>query len=135
MGVHFPAMRDAKQQFATHLKKAMKTAGLEPIPSVLERQFNQHYMGSDMTLHGVRKWLQGESLPSMDKLQVLEKLLKADFVQFRPRTAPPREIREPRGNWQATIPQQERDVVDAFLALPMQQRKIVREVILAFAKK
>lgn len=134
MGVHFPAMRDAKQQFAAHLKKAMKTAGLEPIPSVLERKFNQHYMGSDMTLHGVRKWLQGESLPSLDKLEVLEKLLKADFVQFRPNAKPSNDIQEPRGNWRATIPQQELDVVDAFLTLPVQQRKIVREVILAFAK-
>lgn len=127
-------MTNAKQQFAARLKKAMETAGYEAKPAVLEREFNQRYMGSPLTLHGVRRWLMGEVIPTDDKVQVLAGWLNVDFQQLRPGVAPPREIQEQRGNWQATIPQQERDVVDAFLALPMQQRKIVREVILAFAK-
>ena len=137
MGVHCPTMKDAKKQFAAHLKKAMEKAGLEPIPSVLEREFNQKYMGTDMTLHGVRKWLQGESLPSEDKLEVLEKWLKTDFVQFRPTVAnkAPLQIKEKAGDWRASIPVHEREIVEMFLALPTQQKKIIREVIQAFAKK
>lgn len=68
------------------------------------------YLGSPLTLHGVRRWLVGEVIPTDDKVQ------------------------EQRGNWRSAIPQQELDVVEAFLTLPIQQRKIVREVILAFAK-
>jgi hypothetical protein len=52
-------MTNAKQQFAARLKKAMETAGYEAKPAVLEREFNQRYMGSSLTLHGVRKWLLG----------------------------------------------------------------------------
>jgi len=51
-------MKDAKKQFAANLKKALEKAGHEPIPSVLEREFNQKTMGSDITLHGVRRWLE-----------------------------------------------------------------------------
>ena len=52
-------MTNAKQQFAARLKKAMETAGYDAKPAVLEREFNQRYMGSPLTLHGVRRWLMG----------------------------------------------------------------------------
>lgn len=129
-------MKDAKKPFAAQLKKAMESAGLEPIPSVLERGFNQRYLGTPMTLHGVRKWLLG-SVPPADKLLVLEKWLKADFVQFRPVEAPAKflGVKERAGEWRVNVPIHEREIVDTFLALPTQQKKIIREVILAFAKK
>jgi hypothetical protein len=37
--------------------------------------------------------------------------------------------------WQEAIQHQERETFEAFLALPSPQKKIVQEVILAFAKK
>ena len=129
-------MKDAKKQFAARLKKAMEAVGLEPIPSVLEREFNQRYMGTDMTLHGVRRWLEGEVIPTPDKLDVLQKWLKEDFAPFRPiRSSTKLQIREPAGEWRARVPAHELEIVETFLALPTQQKKIVREVILAFAKK
>lgn len=45
--------------------------GYEPRASVLERQFNLRYQGEPVTYHGVRRWLQGETLPTADKLQLL----------------------------------------------------------------
>jgi len=33
------------------------------------------------------------------------------------------------------VPAQEMEIVETFLGLPTQQKKIIREVILAFAKK
>ena len=30
----------------------------------LEREFNTRYWGKPMTLHGVRRWLRGETLPT-----------------------------------------------------------------------
>lgn len=75
-------------------------------------------------------------IPTRDKLEVLEKWLKTDFVQFRPATnKAPLQIKENAGDWRASIPAQEREIVETFLALPMQQKKIIREVIQAFAKK
>lgn len=49
----------------------MERMGHEPRASVLERQFNLRYQGEPVTYHGVRRWLQGETLPTVDKLQVL----------------------------------------------------------------
>ena len=43
-------------------------------------------------------------------------------------------IRAQRKQWDEGVGYQEREVFEAFLRLPVPQRKIVREVILAFAK-
>jgi hypothetical protein len=114
----------------------MQAAGYEAKPAVLEREFNLRYLGAPMTLHGVRRWLLGETLPSPDKLQVLEDWLSLKFPQLRPAEAFRGMVREQgaKADWHAAVPQQEKEVVDAFLSLPVQQRKIVREVILAFAR-
>lgn len=128
-------MKNAKQQFAERLTKAMEAAGYEAKPAVLEREFNLRYLGTPMTLHGVRRWLLGEVLPSQDKVEVLESWLKVKFPHAKPEHVPRRMVREEgKAGWPATIPQQERDLVETFLALPLQQRKIIREVILAFAR-
>lgn len=42
------------------------------------------------------------------------------------------EIQQVRKNWDDAINYQERETFEAFLNLPAQQKKIVREVILAF---
>jgi len=129
-------MKSAKQQFADRLIKAMESAGLEAKPAVLEREFNLRYLGTPMTLHGVRRWLLGETLPPPDKVRVLEEWLAITFPQLRAGKTGSGMVREHRAkaDWQSSIPQQEKDIVDAFLQLPVQQRKIVREVILAFAR-
>lgn len=129
-------MKSAKQQFADRLTKAMEAAGYDAKPAVLEREFNLRYLGTPMTLHGVRRWLLGETLPSADKIQLLGVWLGVTFPQLHRGKAVRGMVREQgaKANWHAAIPQQEKEVVDAFLALPVQQRKIIREVILAFTK-
>lgn len=129
-------MKNAKQQFAERLTKAMEAAGYEAKPAVLEREFNLRYLGTPMTLHGVRRWLLGEVLPSQDKVDALEGWLKVKFPHAKPVHVPRRMVREEgaKAGWQGSIPQQERELVETFLALPLQQRKIIREVILAFAR-
>ena len=64
-------MENAKAQFAERLREAMEAAGYEAKPAVLEREFNTRYWGRAMTLHGVRRWLRGETLPSQEKPFVL----------------------------------------------------------------
>jgi hypothetical protein len=41
---------------------------------------------------------------------------------------------EHRQRWETALTYQERETVDAYLQLPAPQRKVVREVILTFAK-
>lgn len=128
------SMNTTKQNFAQRLIKAMMALGLEPKPAVLERQFNLHYSGEPMTLHGVRRWLRGETLPSQDKLISLAEWLRVPPDELRYGAEIKTEIIQARERWDEAISYQEREVFEAFLSLPAPQRKTVREVILAFAK-
>lgn len=128
-------MKNPKAEFARRLRLAMEEAGYEAKPAVLEKKFNLNYFGSKpVTLHAVMRWLKGESIPTDDKIQVLAKLLKVEPEELTGKTKPPLQIREERGVWEKSS-HQERETFEAFVSLPAQQKKIVREVILAFAKK
>lgn len=127
-------MSRLKENFAIRLRDAMLAQGYEPKAAVLERQFNLHYDGSPMTLHGVRRWLRGETLPAQDKLIALAKWLRVPPDELRYGAEIKSEIAQARQRWDDAINFQERDAFEAFLSLPPPQRKIVREVIFAFAK-
>lgn len=112
----------------------MVAAGYEAKPSVLEREFNLRYMGKPMTLHGVRRWLLGESLPRQDKVEVLAEWLRIPPQQLRYGMEIEKRIQQQTARWDEGVGFQEREVFEAFLALPAPQRKVVREVIQAFTK-
>lgn len=127
-------MEKASQKFAERLHAAMKAAGYEVKPSVLEREFNLHYMGKPMTLHGVRRWLLGESLPRQDKLEVLALWLRIPPHELRYGEEIEKQVKQVRARWDEGVGHQEREIFEAFLTLPAPQKKVVREVILAFVK-
>jgi hypothetical protein len=127
-------MENVKQQFADRLRDAMVKTGLKPEPAVLERNFNLRYFGKPITLHGVRKWLIGESIPPYDKIIVLAEMLNIPPEELTFGLGVKQKIKEARARWDEGIGYQEREIFEAFLALPTPQRKIVREVILTFAK-
>lgn len=125
---------DEKAGFAERLRELMARAGYAARPSVLEREFNTRYWGRSVTLQAVRRWLRGEAIPSQDKLQVLADWLQVEPQLLRFGDAAARKAREQQRRWEVLPDRQDREIIDAFLALPVAQRKIVREVILAFAK-
>jgi len=112
----------------------MQTAGYVPRPAVLEREFNSRYWGKPMTLHGVRRWLLGETLPSQDKLLVLAEWLAIppQTLLFGEQGVARAAQRKPR--WGAEVGFEDRELFEAFLRLPVPQRRVVREVILAFSR-
>lgn len=127
-------MTDEKTLFAQRLIAAMQAQGYKPEPAVLEREFNLRHYGKSMTLHGVRKWLIGTSTPSTDKIMTLAKWLKIPPEELTFGTEIKLQIQEKNQRWQQEIGYSEREVFEAFIALPTPQKKIVREVIMAFAK-
>ena len=127
-------MENAKNLFANRLRDAMKAAGYEPKPAVLEREFNTRYWGKPMTLHGVRRWLRGETLPTHEKLLVLAEWLGVPPQQLNFGDEIQRKVEQRRSRWDSGIGYQDRDIFEAFLKLPIPQRKLIREVILTFAK-
>lgn len=127
-------MENAKSAFANRLRTAMEAAGYEAKPSVLEREFNLRYWGKAMTLHGVRRWLKGETMPGSDKLKVLADWLRVLPQELSDDAELARRIQEHRSRWDAEIGYQERELFEAFMRLPVAQRKTLREVVLAFVR-
>lgn len=126
-------MKNVQKEFGERLRTAMTQAGYEAKAVVLEREFNLRYTGKAMTLHGVRRWLQGETIPSEDKLIVLARWLRVEPQVLRWGSTP-NQVREEKLSWENAIGYRERETFEAFLALTAPQKKIIREVILAFAK-
>ncbi len=123
-----------KLEFAQRLREAMVTAGLEPRPAVLLNLFNAQYWGRSVSFQAVSRWLRGEAIPAQDKLLVLAEILRVEPEVLRFGEAVRHRVREHRRRWEEGVGYQEREVLDAFLRLPAPQRKVVREVILAFAQ-
>lgn len=127
-------MDNTKKEFARRLCEAMQAAGYEAKPAVLEREFNLHYYGKPMTLHGVRRWLRGETLPTHDKIVTLAKWLRIPPEQLSYGLEIGQAVKEQRKRWDDGIGYQEREIIEAFLSLPVPQRRVLREVIEAFVK-
>lgn len=112
----------------------MVAAGLEPRPGVLLNHFNANYWGRSVTFQAVSRWLRGEAIPQEDKLQVLAGILKIEPEVLRFGDAVRQSVQQHRKRWDEGVGYLERETFDAFLQLPAPQRKIIREVILTFAK-
>ena len=125
---------DQKLEFAERLQAAMRAAGLEPRPAVLLNLFNTNYWGRSVTFQAVSRWLRGESIPAQDKLIVLAQVLKVEPEVLRFGGTVRKSVREHHQRWQEGVGYLERETFDAFLQLPAPQRKLIREVILTFAK-
>ena len=125
---------DQKLEFAERLQAAMRAAGLEPRPAVLLNLFNANYWGRSVTFQAVSRWLRGESIPGQDKLIVLAEVLKVEPEVLRFGEAVRQSVQRHRQRWDEGVGYLERETFDAFLRLPAPQRKLIREVILTFAK-
>ncbi len=123
-----------KIDFAERLKQAMRDAGYEPRPGLLEKEFNTRYWGRAVTFQAVSRWLKGLSIPEQDKLQVLAEWLKIEPQTLRFGADSTRSVREKKSRWEDAIAGPEREVLEAFISLPAEQKKVAREVILALAK-
>ena len=125
---------DQKLEFAERLQAAMRSAGLEPRPAVLLNLFNTHYWGRSVTFQAVSRWLRGEAIPAQDKLITLAELLKIEPEVLRFGEVVRKSVRVRRQRWDDGVGYLERETFDAFLQVPAPQRKLIREVILTFAK-
>lgn len=124
---------DNKLEFAQRLKDGMVAAGLEPRPGVLLTLFNTRYWGRSVSFQAVSRWLKGEAIPEQDKLLVLAEVLNIEPEVLRFGEGIRKSLKERKQRWEEGAGYLERETFDAFLKLPATHRKIVREVILAFA--
>jgi transcriptional regulator with XRE-family HTH domain len=123
-----------KKEFSERLRSAMKARRLEVSGAVLEREFNLHWSGKPVRRQTAWKWLNGEAIPTQDKLQELARWLKLDPQRLRFGDHVHAHLRAEQKRWDEGVGYIERETFNAFLKLPAPQRKIIREVILTFAK-
>ena len=112
----------------------MESAGYEARPSVLEREFNSRHWGKPMTLHGVRRWLLGEAIPSHAKLRTLADWLKVPPHELTWGQSEPAPAAEKQRFWHPSLGYQDRELFDLYLRLPVPKRRLAREMILAIAR-
>lgn len=123
-----------KLEFSNRLRAAMAAAGYEVRPSVIEHEFNLRWWGRSISNQAAWGWLNARAIPAQDKLQVLAEWLKLEPQVLRFGEQVTLSVREYRKRWDEPLGFVDRETIDAYLQLPLAQRKLVREVILAFAK-
>jgi transcriptional regulator with XRE-family HTH domain len=112
----------------------MTAAGYELRPIVLEREFNLRYWGRSVSFQAVRRWLQGEVVPTQDRLQVLAEWLSVDahWLRFGERLTVA--VNERPAQWNSKLAPEEREAIEAFLALPPDKRKLFGQLMKACGK-
>jgi len=121
-------------EFSQRLRAAMVQAGHAASPSVLEHEFNLRWPGRSISNQAAWGWLNNRSIPTQDKLQVLAEWLKVEPEVLRFGVGVRHSVQEHRKRWDEGVGYLERETFDAFLQLPAPQRKVIREIILTFAK-
>lgn len=105
---------DEKALFAKRLVLAMQSKGYEAKASILEREFNLNYSGKPMTLHGVRKWLIGEAIPSGDKLLALAKWLEIPPEELILNKNIQTAIQQRDARWKQELGYKDKEVFEAY---------------------
>lgn len=113
--------------FGERLKAAMTKAGYALKPVVIEREFNQRYWGSPVSVQAVRKWLLGDVIPTQDKLQVLAEWLQVDPHWLRFGEDRFGSVREQESKWEVGMTQEDRNTISEFMTLPLAERKTLRQ--------
>jgi len=124
-----------KNLFAQRLALAMKAKGYEAKPSVLEREFNLNYSGKPMTLHGVRKWLIGEAIPSGDKILILANWLEIPPEELAFDKDILKAIEQRDSKWKQELGYKDKEVFEAFIKLSPSNKKLARELIIALSNQ
>lgn len=71
--------------FSARLKQALHKVGYAEISaSQLAREFNLRYDGAPVSVHAARKWLNGETIPTQQKLRVFAQWLgvAAEWLRY-----------------------------------------------------
>ncbi|OOF83966.1 hypothetical protein BKG93_08965 [Rodentibacter ratti] len=129
-----------KEKFAETLRQLLLEKGYEPKAATLEREFNLRHYGKPIGLHAVARWLRGETLPSLARLRTLADWLEVDIKtlvseekayqvsKIEQQNLPAKHI------WESASSYHDQILFQKFLNLPQEQKKIVREIIMALHK-
>lgn len=130
-------LADEKQGFSKRLGDCLRRAKVDGRGATgIAREFNLRYHGTPVTAQAVRKWLNGKSLPSQDKIRTL-----AQWIEVSPqwlRFGEP-EVRaaRPHGVLRQDMAQYRLDsawLTKKIEALSEPHRRIVTEMVIALLR-
>ena len=127
-------MDKEKAEFAKRLRAALQDAGIEVSAAVIEPRFNSRYDGTPVSPQAISGWLAGRYLPKQDKIRVLAEMVGLDpqFLQYGSGKG---RVSEHKQQWPTGVSAREKQVIDAFLALPPKRRELVGELVEALGQK
>lgn len=123
-------MDKEKADFARRLREALQARGIEPSAAVLEKRFNSRYDGAPVSAQAISGWLSGRYLPRQDKLRVLASIVGVDLHVLQYGEDGDRKLGDGHLDWAEALSPQDLALVDALIALPAPQRKLVRELVM-----
>ncbi len=126
-------MSDERYEFSQRLAEAMRTIGYEPRPAVLFKLFNAKYRGRSVSFQTASRWLNGRSMPEQDKMQVLADVFGVEPHVLRFGVTAKSKVAETQAAWPTGAGARERQVIEAFLALPPKRRELVGELVKALS--
>lgn len=121
------------EAFAQRLRRALESNAVRVSPTVVSNEFNLRYWGRSITSHTARNWLLGKAIPTQDKLRVLADWLQVspDELRFGRVASPPNSPEsDPSPN---ALDMADREMVTRYLALGLNERKTVRDVVMALS--
>ncbi len=74
---------EERAHFSDRLKGALRAAGLSTSPSKFVAEFNLRADGATVTVHGARKWLVGDAIPTQARIQVMADWLGVSAAWLR----------------------------------------------------
>ena len=122
------------QQFADRLRSALESAGVRASPTLVANAFNLRYHGRSITPHTARNWLLGKVMPTQDKLRVLADWLQVSPEELRFGRAPGKTYVFEMNAGRVEMALSDREMVDRYLSLSLEERKTIRDVVSAFVR-
>lgn len=118
--------------FGARLIQTIEAAGYATGATAVTREFNMRSGAAPITVHGVRKWLQGESLPSQDRLVILAKWLNVEpqWLRFGQGTMIAKGDKDSR-----SLSHADRVMLQDYRALSPEHQAMVRGFVAILSKK
>ena len=74
---------EERTSFSDRLMAALEAAGFDSAPSRFTVEFNLRADGSAVTVHGARKWLIGDAIPTQPRIQIIADWLGVSAAWLR----------------------------------------------------
>ncbi|PJG85719.1 hypothetical protein [Conservatibacter flavescens] len=128
-------------KFAENLKRILIAKGYKPTASVIERELNLRYYGKPIGQAAVAKWLRGDGFPTTERLKTLCEWLEiepnelvSEALAYKVAKLSQAKPEVKKEIWELAQSYDEEELIKIFLNLPKEQKKTVREVIMAMHK-